>query len=1287
MNHEEMKDDVLAEPTILRTAMPLTVFDPSVSSRYLYGLRNSGFYLSRNQTANDAPAEDKTWGLYVVSSDAREPKTISQTYQSASGTWFRHTDADGNFTDWEKTQSGTAMPLITLTGTVDLNDIVVSGIYLGTESDPAHSPANNGGWYLEVEAQPFQNTTRVFQTFTSLYSKWWRSSLNGGSTWGEWRSLNVEPSVPLTTLTGSADLNQLVKTGLYIGPGTAGIHAPNSDAAWSVEVTAQTISGQTHIVQTYQSESGNYWRSSSNGGSTWSEWHSVTDVPAMPLKKTETHDLDIINKSGFYVSDGTAATHAPNSNTAWVVMVVAAPYDNESFVMQTFYTDNGTWWRRSQNNSSTWGDWTSLVDEPSMPLTTLTGTVDLNQIHTTGIYIGPGTAGTHAPDSDTAWSVEVLAQTISGQVHIVQTYQSESGNYWRSSSNGGSTWSEWHSVTDVPAMPLKKTETHDLDIINKSGFYVSDGTAATHAPNSNTAWVVMVVAAPYDNESFVMQTFYTDNGTWWRRSQNNSSTWGDWTSLVDEPSMPLTTLTGTVDLNNIVATGIYLGAESDPAHSPANNGGWYLEVEAQPYGNTTRVFQTYTSLYSKWWRSSLNGGSTWTDWRRLDSDSGMPLTTLTGTVDLNAIHNTGEYINNTDLASNLPMGVDNWSSLEVIQKPYGPTITQILTETDSSSFNNPLTKWSRYSKDGGNTWADWKDWSLDKYPMPLWRWEEVFGESTDLDQGTLSGFYVGPNKPAEHGPPSESASWRLMVVGNSIDGAPSSEGFLIQTFFAPDGVWYRSNEHTNWSDWVSLIPEPPTPAEPAMPLTTLTGSADLNQLRTTGVYIGPGTQGAHAPDSDAAWSVEVLAQSISGQIHIVQTYHSESGNYWRSSSNGGSTWSDWYSVTNVPAMPLKKTETHDMNLITKAGFYVGDGTGATHAPNTNGAWVVMVVAAPYGNESYVMQTFYTDHGIWWRRSQDNGSTWSDWASLVDVPSMPLLEAESTYLDGYTESGIYYAINKITSVLSNGYWVLMVVNAGSYITQTFYTSDNILFRSKINSTWSDWNNISDPRMTLMFDQVGDVNRLTGSGFYLGNGKQTGFGIPSNNGYWAVMVLQPNPNHVIQTFYTENGIYWRSGNGDISGWGKWTQLLGEPYNTLKAYGSIYLLGDAVIEKNDFIPFTATGPASDLQLDIQTGEVIVNQAGAYSVSLSLHLNNNQSASFAISIDSEVPEHHSALHYEPANSTYTGIQPAHITGIIQCEAGQRIGVKNLSTHSVTLRHAVNGRKCKHELTITKLD
>lgn len=495
-------------------------------------------------------------------------------------------------------------------------------------------------------------------------------------------------------------------------------------------------------------------------------------------------------------------------------------------------------------------------------------------------------------------------------------------------------------LTAMPLNIIDDAMDPDLNYFTSSGYYYSKNKAAAHAPESDLSWGLYVVT---DGLKTVSQTYQSNSGVWWRSTTNPPLNWGDWKPLLNEPAMPLTTLTGTVELEQIRDTGIYIGTEADAVHAPDKNGGWYLEVVAQPFQTTTRVFQTYTTLYSKWWRSSLNGGSSWNEWRRLDATA-MPLSTVTGVVDANQLRETGLYVGkDVDNSNpNNPYSTGDGWFMEVWAQ--SNTIIQIFMDTEDRQ--------SRSSKDGGQTWTKWRPWQLNNTHMPTWDRNE-FDVDPDLNNYVVNGFYMGvePPQPAKNGPPgTNSPLWSLMVSGNIIVPPNYDNKIICQTYFDANGVWYRT--------------------------------------------------------------------------------------------------------------------------------------------------------------------------------QTNIDDWTNWVSLTSESSSP----------------------------------------------------------------------------------------------------------------------------------------------------------------KAYGSAYRLGDAIIAKDHFIPFTSMGPYNGFQLDTQTGEVIVGQAGDYSVSLSLHLNNNQPASFAIAIDGNIPEHHPVLHYEHATSTYAGIQSAQVTGLIRCEAGQRIGVKNVTGQSVTLRHAVNGVKCHHLLTLTQV-
>lgn len=413
----------------------------------------------------------------------------------------------------------------------------------------------------------------------------------------------------------------------------------------------------------------------------------------------------------------------------------------------------------------------------------------------------------------------------------------------------------------------------------------------------------------------------------------------------------------------------------------------------------------------------------------------------------------------------------------------------------------------------------------------------------------------------------------------------------------------------------------------------------------------------------------------------------------------------------LTAMPLNIIDDAidpDLNFINVPGFYTCNNKAATHAPAPDLFWSLYVVSDE-SDVRNVNQTYQSNSGKWWRSTNRAPYNWGDWKPLVNEPAMPITTVTGVVdVNQLVETGLYVGVNAIS--ISNPYhvgdgWFLEVWAQSNTIIQIFMDTRDRQSRSSNDGgiTWSKWkiwqldknhmpafgqNDIFSP------DDEPDLDLLTANGFFMGVAPQR----PAKNGppgtsspFWNLMATGSTINYapnegttfLAQLYFDPNGVWYRTLTKFT--WSNWVSLTSES-SAPKAYGSAYRLGDAIIAKDHFIPFTSIGPNSGCQLDAQTGELIVGQAGDYSVSLSLHLNNNQPASFAIAIDGNIPEHYPVLHYEHATSTYAGIQSAQVTGLIHCEAGQRIAVKNVTGQSVTLRHAVNGMKCQHLLTLTQV-
>jgi hypothetical protein len=873
---------------------------------------------------------------------------------------------------------------------------------------------------------------------------------------------NTTTATPLTYLTGDVNLNDLRTNGIYISPGKVAANHPAGEdtvAAWSLQVFASLNNGKTYITQIYTNTNGTWWRSSTDNGDQWSPWKRFSDeIPsAMPLEPTQTNDLNKIVKNGFYLSTGTGATNAPSSNGAWVLMVLAAPYSGQSYIMQTFYTDKNVWWRFSQNNGDKWSEWASMIDLPAMPLKTLSSTdgkVNLDKQYDTGFYFGDGLAPLNPPGADTdpdnknaGWALQVMRYEKSGTdyVFITQLFYSNHGIWWRKTDNSGYNWSDWKEVTgEVPsAMPLNPAPSNDLNQIKTDGFYRSKGTAATHAPSNSADWALSVLSAPSANPTYITQTFYAGTNVWLRSSSNNGSTWSEWKDIFKEipPAMPLKPAP-TNDLNQIKTSGFYQSTGSLAQNRPPGNNdhAWVLIVVAAPEVNPTYVMQTYQSYNGVWWRKSQNNGEKWSDWTK-----------------------------------------------EITEIPEIPPA------------------------------------------MPLKKLSSTNGK-VDLDKQYDTGFYFGdgtaPLKPpgASADPDNKNAAWALQVMRYEKSG--TEYVFITQLFYSNLGIWRRKTDNSgyNWSEWKEIIEDIP----PAMPLNPVPTS-DLDKILESGFYQSTGVPAVNGPDStNRTWTLLVVASHWENTHFIMQTYHSFAGDWVRKSQNSdGSYWTKWIYVLNEESsstMPLLPAPTNDLNKILKNGFYQSTGVRAQNGPSrsTDYAWDLLVVASNVGSSPFIMQTYDSYAGGWWRKSNDNGTSWTRWTEWATVPSS--------------------------------------------------------------------------------------------------------------------------------------------------------------------GSAYLLGDAVIPNNHLVPFAQSGPSRELPFDLETGEFVITHAGTYSLTASLHLSNNQKASFAISIDGETPEHHTALHYEPASSVLTGHFSSSLTSIIECKEGQRVGIKNITGASVTLWHAVNGRRSKHELILTQL-
>ncbi|NQX44336.1 hypothetical protein HQN87_03240 [Paenibacillus tritici] len=309
--------------------------------------------------------------------------------------------------------------------------------------------------------------------------------------------------------------------------------------------------------------------------------------------------------------------------------------------------------------------------------------------------------------------------------------------------------------------------------------------------------------------------------------------------------------------------------------------------------------------------------------------------------------------------------------------------------------------------------------------------------------------------------------------------------------------------------------------------------------------------------------------------------------------------------------------------------------------------------------------------------------------------MSIKQAPTNDLNQLRDTGIYLSsgYGAQHGPNSDGAWTLQVLRttAGSttFFLQSFYTDHGIWQRvgeliENIFVIWYDWHSQLKMRATQYIvsddnDPGIEIKNLTKTGFYNSDKYEMGESPPIGNIYTGgVLSLDFNNGYWLQYFYEDYALYWRYGSRDNGGgvsWGNW-KLMDEYYNN-GLFLSAELPAGTVVDTDEWIPFVPGRADQKILLDPETGELIVPQSGAYTLTANLVFPTNQKLVFAISVDGETPEHYASFHHQPGcspalGSPYTGT----LSDIIECTEGQRIGIKNITGCPVTLGE-------KQELTL----
>ncbi|NQX44335.1 hypothetical protein HQN87_03235 [Paenibacillus tritici] len=477
-------------------------------------------------------------------------------------------------------------------------------------------------------------------------------------------------------------------------------------------------------------------------------------------------------------------------------------------------------------------------------------------------------------------------------------------------------------------------------------------------------------------------------------------------------------------------------------------------------------------------------------------------------------------------------------------------------------------------------------------------------------------------------------------------------------------------------------------------------STDFNTILATGFYHSLDHTALNSPDLNARdWMLFVLSTPADSIAHITQTFYSGDQAWVRRSQDDGFHWSEWKNIhhPSTPSSLISPITNHNLNLIKETGFYYNQGEEVANGPHYQSDWMLHVHSPEPDDSAYLEQTFFTLHEIWWRSSQDSGTTWSEWNNTKDLPlTMNVYQATSYNPDDYTTPGFYLGNDQQFMFQDNKAWSMIVLPTGrsDRLLQLVYSTEGVyLYRVPFTDTSEE---VSVDKLTLfeasqlpfMMDIPElDANSAKSPGLYFSNKtvRNTPFQTYSENFY--ILVLDPGDSSLVQHFYQSNSNsttqYWRSSDDNGGSWSLWVKIEDK---TLLAFGSAYVLGESVLQAEQFIPFVHVGPNRACSLDSTTGEFIINHTGMYSIISHLQFSAHQEVSLAISIDGETPEHHNSFHYQPDSLMQADYFSATLTDLIECTEGQRIGIKNIAGHPVTLWPGPNGRKMKHTITLTQI-
>lgn len=270
-----------------------------------------------------------------------------------------------------------------------------------------------------------------------------RTSSDGGVTWSAWTLIGPSPAT-LTGLTASTSYTVQVRGANSSGvgasaqaTGTTGTAGTVPGTVASVALSSPTTSGFTVTYSAASGATSYEYRTSADGGTTWTSWTGIAASPTTITGLTSATNYIVqvrgVNGTGpGTAGQGTGTTASAGSPPGAVATVTLSSPTTSGFTVTYSAASGATGYeyRTSANAGSTWSSWSS---------------------------IGASPAAISGLSSNTAYLVEVRGTNGSG----AGTAGQGSGT---TASGGGYSFTNTEAATLVAAMPTQPDDTRKAEI-------------------------------------------------------------------------------------------------------------------------------------------------------------------------------------------------------------------------------------------------------------------------------------------------------------------------------------------------------------------------------------------------------------------------------------------------------------------------------------------------------------------------------------------------------------------------------------------------------------------------------------------------------------------------------------------------------------------------------------------------------------------------------------------------------------------------------------------------------